>query len=117
MSAVALDRERLGKLLGILRSNLNGEVVAAGRAADRLIRKPGLLCPDVILPTLASPERVSHTVADVIEFVIDHEHALTPWERDFVRLVQRLRYPVSAKETEMLKRLFGKACPAGARAP
>jgi hypothetical protein len=36
------DRERVAKLLGMLGSEHDGEVVAAGRAADRLVRASGL---------------------------------------------------------------------------
>jgi len=37
----ALDRDRLAKLLGMLRADHDGEVVNAARAADRLVRRSG----------------------------------------------------------------------------
>src|SRR5215208_437186 len=115
-AGAAVDRARLTKLLGMLGSAHDGEVAAAGRAADRMIREAGLRWPDLLLPALAAPSRAPRTAADVIAFVIEHKEALTPWERDFARSVQRQRSPLSAKQTEVLGRLFEKACRAGARA-
>jgi hypothetical protein len=43
--------ERLVKLLGLLGSDQDGEVVNAGRMADRLVRQHGLTWPDIITPT------------------------------------------------------------------
>jgi hypothetical protein len=116
MTATTLDRERLAKLCGMFGSDHAGERANAAAAADRLIREAGLRWPDLIMPALALPTRAPHTAADVIELVIEHEDALTPWERDFARSVQRQRYPLSSKQTEVLKRLFEKACRAEARA-
>jgi hypothetical protein len=50
----ALDHhyaERLVRLLGMLGSEHDGEVVNAGRMADRLVRQHGLTWPDIITPT------------------------------------------------------------------
>ena len=43
-----IDRERLIKLLGLLGSAHNGEIAAAGRMADALIRDAGVTWADVI---------------------------------------------------------------------
>jgi|SRR5215472_3301796 len=45
-----LDRGRLAKLLGMLGSTANGEVLNAARAAERLRRKAGLSWPDILTP-------------------------------------------------------------------
>jgi hypothetical protein len=45
-----IDRERLIKLLGLLGSDHNGEIAAAGRTADALIRDAGVTWADVIAP-------------------------------------------------------------------
>ena len=45
-----IDRERLTKLLGLLGSGHDGEVAAAGRMADALIRDAGVTWADVIAP-------------------------------------------------------------------
>ena len=45
-----IDRERLIKLLGLLGSDHNGEIAAAARMADALIRDAGVTWADVIAP-------------------------------------------------------------------
>jgi hypothetical protein len=47
-----LDREHLAKILGLLGSTYDGEVAAAGRQADGLVRRAGLTWFDVVLPTI-----------------------------------------------------------------
>ena len=47
---VLIDRQRLIKLLGLLGSAHNGEIAAAGRLADALIRDAGITWADVIAP-------------------------------------------------------------------
>src|SRR3954467_3308538 len=52
MTISTLDRGRLTKLLGVLGSDQDGEVAAAGRAADQLRRKTGKTWHDIISPAL-----------------------------------------------------------------
>src|SRR3954447_13797385 len=118
MSAAAIDRERLAKLLGLMGSAHDGEVVAAARQAERLRAEAGLTWQQIMVPTLPPPHRSApvQTVADAIEFVLDHEEALSEWERDFVRSVATQKYPMSPKQVEVLQRLVEKARRAEARA-
>jgi hypothetical protein len=59
----ALDRDRLAKLLGMLGSDHDGEVVNAARAADRLVRRSGLRWPDIAMPAAATrPDRILFVV-------------------------------------------------------
>ena len=51
-----IDRERLIKLLGLLGSDHNGEIAAAGRMADALIRDAGVTWADVIAPETVQRE-------------------------------------------------------------
>jgi hypothetical protein len=45
---IELDRGRLTKILGMLGSSHDGEVVAAGRMADALVRSAGLTWPEIL---------------------------------------------------------------------
>ena len=53
-----IDRERLIKLLGLLGSDHNGEIAAAGRLADALIRDAGVTWADVIAPETVQRELI-----------------------------------------------------------
>jgi hypothetical protein len=46
----ALDRDKLAKMLGMLGSRHNGEVVAAGRSAHTLLKDAGTTWTDVLTP-------------------------------------------------------------------
>ena len=113
-----LDRGRLAKLLGLLGSDHDGEVVAAARQVERLRADAGLTWPEILVPRLPSPPQRQNvrTVADAIDFVIEHEVALTDWERGFIRDLRRLKYPLSPRQLEVLERLVEKAHRAEAKA-
>ena len=53
-----IDRERLIKLLGLLGSDHNGEIAAAGRMADALIRDAGVTWADLIAPETVQGELI-----------------------------------------------------------
>jgi hypothetical protein len=53
-----IDRERLIKLLGRLGSAHNGEIAAAGRKADALIRDAGITWADTIAPETVQGELI-----------------------------------------------------------
>ena len=53
-----IDRERLTKLLGLLGSGHDGEIAAAGRMADALIRDAGVTWADVIAPETVQRELI-----------------------------------------------------------
>ena len=57
-STLLIDRERLTKLLGLLGSGHNGEIAAAGRIADALIRNAGVTWADVIAPETVQRELI-----------------------------------------------------------
>jgi hypothetical protein len=118
MTGATLDRARLVKLCGMFGSDHAGERANAAAAADKLIREAGLRWPDVIPPALPPPPQRPNvgTVPAAVAFVLDHADALTPWERDFARSIQRLKYPPSPKQIEVLERLVDKARGAEARA-
>jgi len=118
MTAATLDRQRLAKLLGMMGSVHDGEVVAAARQAERLRADAGLTWGEILAPRLPPPLQRQNvgTVADAIDFVLEHEVVLSDWERGFVCDLCRLKYPLSPRQLEVLERLVEKAQRAGARA-
>jgi hypothetical protein len=120
MNAAPLDRDRLAKLLGMMGSTHDGEVVAAARQAERLRADAGLTWHEIVLPALPSPRpqrRGAMTLGQAIQFVLDHEDALTAWESDFARSIQRQTSPLSPKQIGILERLVEKARRGDTRAP
>ena len=118
MIAATLDRDRLAKLLGMMGSAHDGQVVAAARQVERLRVDAGLTWPEILVPRLPPPPRRQNvrTVAEAVDFVLEHEVVLTDWERGFVRDLRRLKYPLSPRQLEVLERLFDKTRRAEARA-
>src|SRR5947207_6671053 len=118
MIAATLDRDRLAKLLGMMGSAHDGEVVAAARQAERLRADAGLTWPEILVPRLPPPPQRQNvgTVAAAIDFVLEHEVVLTDWERGFVRDLRRFKYPLSPRQLEVLERLVEKVRRAEARA-
>ena len=118
MTAATLDRQRLAKLLGMMGSAHDGEVVAAARQVERLRADAGLTWPEILVPRLPPPPQRQNvgTVADAIDFVIERQVVLTDWERGFVRDLRRLKYPLSPRQLEVLERLIDKVQRADARA-
>ena len=117
MTAASLDRNRLAKLLGMLGSAHNGEVVAAARKAERLRAAAGLTWRDIRHPALPPPRRQNlGSVADAIAFVLQHQTELCEWERGFAESIKRARYGLSEKQIEILQRLVEKVQCARARA-
>jgi hypothetical protein len=106
-----LDRDKLVKTLGMLGSAHDGEVAAAGRTADRLIRQAGLRWPDIIPPRLSPPRRSGEieTIEDAIAFVLAQAEALSEWEFNFAQSIAKQRRPLSPKQHAVLERLVIKA--------
>src|SRR5438046_480259 len=120
MNAAPLDRDRLAKLLGMLGSAHDGEALAAARQAERLRADAGLTWHEIVIPALPSPRpqrRGAMTLGQAIQFVLDHEDALTAWESDFARSIQRQSSPLSPKQIGIIERLVEKARQSDTRAP
>jgi hypothetical protein len=114
MTSEKLDRDRLAKLLGLLGSDHDGEIAAAGRAADRLVRHAGLRWPDIVQPALPPPDGAD-TIDDPIRFVLGFPGLLTDWENRFVLSLARQRRPPSDRQREILDQIVAK-CRAAAKA-
>jgi hypothetical protein len=117
MTGASLDRDRLARVLGMLGSAHDGEALAAARQAERLRAEAGLTWGEILLLRLPAPRRQHvETFADAIEFVLNFEETLTPWERDFALSLRRQRSPISTKQIAILDQLLGKVRRAAARA-
>ena len=117
MNAASLDRALLARILGLLGSSHDGEVIAAARQAERLRADAGLTWADIVTPRLPAPKRQNvGSASAAVGFVLQHADLLTEWEFNFARSVQRLKYPLSAKQVEVLERLVDKVNRTEARA-
>lgn len=119
MNAALLDRARFAKLLGMLGSHHDGEVAAAGRAAEAMVKGAGLTWHDVVTPTLPPPPRSpsrGYTVTEAVTFLLDRWDVLTDWEITFVEAIQHQGNPLSTKQKTVLDRLVERAQRAESRA-
>jgi hypothetical protein len=114
MNAASLDREKLARLPGMLGSAHDGEIAAAGRAADALVRQAGLTWPDVLEPQ--RPALLAARGDDAVAFCLRHGDALTDWERRFLMSLKRQRYAVTDKQHEVVEQIREKIERAEARA-
>jgi hypothetical protein len=107
---------KLVKVLGMLGSAFDGEIAAAGRRADAMVKAVGLSWGDMIVPAAPRtepPRRPSRrwrrptSPSDTTALCLQWPEALTDWEVDFCRsIVGRRR--ISAKQTVVLTRLARK---------
>jgi hypothetical protein len=100
-----IDRDRLSKLLGLLGSDHDGEVINAARAADRLVRDSGLRWPDIAMPAPPPPRGYRF---DPIRFCLAQPPALTDWEERFLHSIKRQSYRLTPKQFGVLERIVQK---------
>src|SRR4051794_33584521 len=103
-----IDRLQLSRILGMLGSRFDGEVLAAARQAERLRRDAGLTWRDIVQPPLPPPAS-GEAIADQIEIALGRPDALTPWEARFVASLARQRKPPSEKQRAVLAEIAEKA--------
>lgn len=110
-----VDRERLCKLLGMLGSAHDGEIAAAGRADDALVRRAGLTWAAIIAPPqLPVPvsdigdETSFASTREALEFCLRYQAGLTDWEISFCRSLWRQRKPATAKQVAVLQAIVAK---------
>jgi hypothetical protein len=98
---------KLAKVLGMLGSDHDGEVAAAGRRAHALIRNAGLTWAQVIRPGSRRCWRPVPLGADCAAQCLLWPEALTEWEAAFCRSIAG-RYRISPKQTDVLERIARK---------
>ena len=108
--------DKLVKVLGLLGSAHDGEVAAAGRRADAMVKGTGLSWDEVITPAAPAPVpprrpqrrwRKPTSPGDAAALCLQWPEVLTDWETNFCRsIVGRRR--ISAKQTVVLERLARK---------
>lgn len=107
---------RLVKILGLLGSDHDGEIAAAGRKAHALIKGAGLTWDDVIAPAAPAPQQqyrhprrwrspVSHS--DACALCLQWPEVLTDWETDFLQSIAS-RHRISDKQSYYLNRIVAK---------
>jgi hypothetical protein len=108
---------RLAKILGMLGSDYDGEITAAGRQANAMVKRAGLTWDEVIAPAVPIPQqphrprrrwRTPGTPSDTAALCMQwRDEVLTDWEADFCRSIVG-RHRISAKQTSVLARIVGK---------
>jgi hypothetical protein len=110
------DLAKLAKVLGMLGSDHDGEIAAAGRRANAMVRGAGLTWDQLLTPPDSAPEsphrpprrwRKTASPSDSAALCLQWGEVLTDWETDFCRsLVGRHR--VSPRQGEVLARVVRK---------
>jgi len=112
------DVARFVKFAGMIGSDHDGESLNAGRFATRFLYDHGLTWADVLKPAaLPSPSQartpppVSPTQPWLRQVILcmDAGDIFTKWEREFLDSIANGR-SLSAKQTAVLSRLYGRAC-------
>src|SRR3954462_2039623 len=113
---------KLAKVLGMLGSDHDGEIAAAGRRAHAMVKGAGLTWNQVLAPANSPPEspyrpprrwRRPASASDAAALCLQWGEVLTDWETDFCRSLVG-RYRLSPKQSEVLNRIAAK-CEAFAR--
>jgi hypothetical protein len=104
-----LDRERLAKLLGLLGSEHDGEILAAAHRADALVRGAGLTWRDVLVRALPQITAVGFAAVDDITFCLRHRHWLTEQAARFVVSVREQGFLPTPSQRNIITSILGKA--------
>jgi hypothetical protein len=97
-----LDRARLAKVLSMMGSLRDGEVLAAARLAETLRSQSGNTWYELLG---ANPHRDDWH--DLIIRCLDHPDLLTGWEIDYLHSLRGFTDP-STKQRAILNRIWGK---------
>ncbi len=122
MSLAPADRTKLARVLALLGSDQPGEVAAAARAADRLVRGRGLSWSDVLQQPstpLLSPRSSRHEDPAAVDLRTcgQRPDLLTAWECAFVAdLAKVASRRFSARQRAILADVAAKVRAAGPRA-
>ena len=103
-----LDRDRLAKLLGMLGSDHDGEVVSAGRHADALVRRAGLTWADVVSDRQRALYDRSFSSVEEISFCLRNRDGLSQWEIQFLLSLHRQSYELTERQRGVLAGIVAK---------
>jgi hypothetical protein len=103
-----LDRDRLAKLLGMLGSDHDGEVAAAGRHADALVRRAGLTWADVVSDRQPALYDGCSSSAEQISFCLRNRDGLSQWEIQFLLSLHRQSYELTERQRSVLAGIVAK---------
>jgi hypothetical protein len=107
---------KLAKILGMLGSDYDGEIAAAGRRANAMVKRAGLTWDEVISSSAPIPQqphrpprrwRKPGTPSDTAALCLQWSEVLTDWETDFCRSIVGRRQ-VSTKQAGVLARIVDK---------
>lgn len=97
-----LDRDRLAKVLALLGSHHDGEVISAARIANEIVRVAGTTWHKVLAPPPTLPEP-KYEIA--CKFCLTWPEAINDWERRFLSSILVRRHPLSEKQSKVLARI------------
>jgi len=107
---------KLAKILGMFGSDYDGEIAAAGRQANAMVKRAGLTWNEVISSSAPIPQpphrprrrwRTPGTPSDTAALCMQWSEVLTDWETDFcLSIIGRRR--VSTKQAGVLARIVDK---------
>jgi hypothetical protein len=99
-----LDRGRLARVLGMVGSAHDGEVISAARLANRMVRAAGCTWVQVLAGAPAEAPRC-HCHVCRCERLLGRARALTDWELKFCCSLLRRESEPTAKQNAVLDRL------------
>jgi hypothetical protein len=101
----------VGKLIRLLASDQDGEVVASARALHRTLRNAGLDFNELAQMIEAPPQRTADPDSDwraMARACAEHVHELSDRERSFVRSMVKWRGEPSERQIDWLLVIFGR---------
>jgi len=104
-AALAAIAPQLGKLVLLLSSSHDGEIVAAARAIDRVLRANGRDWHDFAQALCSADQR---DWQDTLAFCAAHMAALNSRECEFLRGIARQRSDLTPKQRDWLESIAAK---------
>jgi hypothetical protein len=98
---------KLSKMLLMLSSNYDGDVVAAARAITKILQGAGSDWHDLVAAMLA-PVAHLEVRRDVVQWRLSRRFFLSPRDRGFLENVARQLKPLSPKQEKWLRDIVGK---------
>src|SRR5947209_778423 len=92
----------------MLGSEHDGEVVAAARRADTLVRGTGLTWRDVLISALPQLTTVRFSAVDDITFCLQRRYRLNEWEAQFVASLREQHFPPTTRQRNKLNAVVDK---------